>query len=57
MKVKKFDVVKLNNDYNAAILDVVDRNTYFAEIVDKDGKTVDKKNINESDIKEVIYAK
>ena len=32
-----------------------DENIYFAEIVNKEGTTIDKRDIISSDIKEVIY--
>lgn len=57
MKIKKFDVIKLNNGNKATILDIIDKYTYFVEIVDDKGNTLDRKNINESDIKEVVFTK
>ena len=57
MKINKFDVVELNNGNKATILDIIDKNTYFVEIVDNEGKTIDRKNIYDIDIKEVIFTK
>ena len=57
MKTNKFDVVELNNGNKATILDIIDKNTYFVEIVDNEGKTIDRKNIYDLDIKEVIFTK
>lgn len=57
MKIDKFDVVELNNGNKATILDIIDKNTYFVEIVDNEGKTIDRKNIYDIDIKEVIFTK
>lgn len=57
MKIKKFDVVELKNSYKAAIIDTINGNTYFAEIVDNKGNTIDKKEINELDINRIIFSK
>ena len=57
MKIDKFDVVELNNGNKATILDIIDKNTYFVEVVDNEGKTIDRKNIDDVDIKEIIFTK
>lgn len=56
MKIKLFDVVKLNSGNNATILGI-NKNTYRAEILTEEGKTLEFKEITNSDIKEVIYTK
>ncbi len=55
MKINKFDVVELYDNNKATILKEKDENIYFAEIVNKEGTTIDKRDIISSDIKEVIY--
>ena len=44
MRYKRFDVVELNNDNRATILDV-EKNRYNVEIVNPYGITIDKKYI------------
>jgi len=56
MKVKKFDVVELNNNNRATILEIKN-NEYLAEIVDSNGTTLDNRNITKEEIKQVIYTK
>ena len=56
MKLKKFDVVELKNNNRATILEMKN-NEYLAEIVDTNGITVDTRNINQEDIKQVIYTR
>lgn len=56
MKFKKFDVVELNNGNKATILEIKD-NEFFTEIVDNNGTTVDKRNIIQEDIKQIIYTR
>ena len=56
MKLKKFDVVELKNNNRATILEMKN-NKYLAEIVDTNGITVDTRNINQEDIKQVIYTR
>lgn len=56
MKYKKFDVVELNDKNRATILKV-EENSYFVEIVNPYGITIDNKNITDSDISKVIYTK
>ena len=56
MKIKLFDVVKLNSGNNATILGI-NKNTYRAEILTEEGKTLEFKEITNSEIIEVIYTK
>ena len=56
MKIKKFDVVELKNKDKATILNT-DNNEYFAEIVDSNGTTIDKRNISQDEVRQVIYTK
>ena len=56
MKFKKFDVVELKNKNRATILEKKN-NEYLTEIVDTNGITVEKRNINQEDIKQVIYTR
>ena len=56
MKIKVFDVVELKNNNLATILEIKD-NKYFAEIVDKNGKTLETRNINQDDVKRIIFSK
>lgn len=57
MKINKFNVVKLKDNNKAIILSVDNKKQYLAEIVDKQGKTVDKKIITKDEIEKVIYNK
>ena len=56
MKFKKFDVVELKNKNRATILEMKN-NEYLVEIVDTNGITVDTRNINQEDIKQIIYTR
>lgn len=56
MKIKRFDVVELNDKNRATILQI-DENKFFAEIVNPYGITIDKKYITNYDISKVIYSK
>lgn len=56
MKLKKFEVVELNNGNRATILDNAN-NEYYAEIVDSNGNTIDNRNITEDEIKRVLVYK
>jgi len=56
MKLKRFEVVELVSGNKATILDTKD-NEYFAEIVDRNGKTIENRNITENEIKKVIIYK
>ena len=57
MKINRFDVVELNNGNRATIFDIKDRQTYFADIVNAYGITVDRKEITENEISRVIFPK
>lgn len=57
MKINKFNVVKLKDNNKAIILSVDNKKQYLAEIVNKQGKTVDKKIITKDEIEKVIYNK
>ena len=50
MKYKIFDVVKLKNKNKATILNIVDKKKYFAEIVNENGKIIEKKEMFENEI-------
>lgn len=56
MRIKKFDVVELSNNNRATILEI-DKNQYFAEIVDNKGATIERRYITQDEIKKVIYTK
>lgn len=56
MKLKRFEVVELENGNKATILDIKN-NEYFAEIVDSNGKTISNRNITENEIKKVLIYK
>lgn len=56
MKIKKFDVVELNNGNRATILDIKNKE-YYAEIVDSKGETIDIRNIIDDEISKVIFTK
>jgi hypothetical protein len=56
MKVNKFDVVELNNENKATILDIQD-NGYLVEIVSYNGKTLGNKVIYDKDINKIIFSK
>lgn len=55
MKLKTFDVVKLKDDNNATILSIKKGKEYLAEIIDKNGITVDRKIITENEVSSIIY--
>ena len=57
MKINKFNVVKLKDNNNAIILSVDNKKQYLAEIVNKQGKTVNKRIITKDEIEKVIYNK
>ena len=57
MKINKFNVVKLKDSNKAIILSVDNKKQYLAEIVNKQGITVDKKIITKDEIEKVIYNK
>lgn len=56
MKIKVFDVVELRNNKLATILEIKD-NQYLTEIVDRNGKTLENRYINQEEIKQIIYTK
>ena len=56
MKVKLFDVVKINSGNNATVLGI-NNNTYIVEVINDEGKTIGIKEITNSEINEVIYTK
>lgn len=56
MKIKKFDVVELNDNNKATILEIKN-DKYLAEIVDDEGKTLCTRNLTQDEIKQVIYTK
>ena len=56
MKIKLFDVVKLNSGNKATILGI-NKNNYRAEILTEEGKTLEFKEITNSDIKELLFTK
>lgn len=56
MKIKKFNVVKLNDGNRATILEVLG-DKYLVEIVNPYGITVDKKIINKNEIDKIIYSR
>ena len=57
MKYKIFDVVKLKDNNKATILNITDKNQYYVEIVNNNGKTIDKKIISENEIKRPEFIK
>lgn len=58
MKYKIFDVVKMRDNNKAVILEKVDKNKYFCEVVNpNNGKTVEKRIITEDEIKEPDFIK
>lgn len=57
MKINKFNVVKLKDSNKAIILSVDNKKQYLAEIVNKQGKTIDKRIVTKDEIEKVIYNK
>ena len=57
MKIKKFDVVELNNGNRATIFEIKGKEEYFAEIVNPYGITIDTRIITNDEIREVVYSK
>ena len=57
MKINKFNVVKLKDSNKAIILSVDNKKQYLAEILNKQGKTIDKRIITKDEIEKVIYNK
>jgi len=56
MKLKVFDVIELKNGDRATILDI-NNNVYKVEVVDKNGISKGIKNIEETDVKDIIISK
>jgi len=56
MSIGLFDVVELKNNTKATVLKKIDANTYFAEIVNNEGITIDNRNILQKEINKVIYS-
>ena len=56
MKVNIFDVVKLKDD-NKAIIKEINNTTYKVEVTNKEGMAMGIKEIDKSDIIDVIYSK
>ena len=56
MKLKAFDVIELKNGDRATILDI-NNNVYKVEVVDKNGISKGIKNIEETDVKDIIISK
>lgn len=56
MRINIFDVVELQNNEKATILEV-SNNKYLAEIVNQDGSTKEKRDIISNDIKKIIYTR
>lgn len=56
MRLKKFDVVELNNGNKATIFDTKN-NELYGEIVNDKGITIEHRNINENEIKKVLISK
>lgn len=55
MKINKFDVVELKDGNRTTIIEIKDKNSYFAEIVNAYGITIDKRDIQEKEIDRIIY--
>lgn len=55
MKIKKFDVVQLKDKNKATILTINKGRKYFAEIINQDGKTIEKKQIELKQIQKILY--
>ena len=56
MKLKRFDVVELNNGNKATIFDIKN-NELYGEIVNERGIAIEHRNINEHEIKKVLVSK
>lgn len=57
MKIKRFNVVELNDGNRATIIDIKGKSEYFAEVVNAYGFTLDKRIITDDEIKSIIYSK
>lgn len=56
MRIEKFDVVELNNNNKATILNK-NNNKYYAEIVNNSGVTIEKRFIEQDEIRRIIYSR
>ena len=56
MKLKRFDVVELNNGNKATIFDIKN-NELYGEVVNDRGITIEHRNNNEHEIKKVLVSK
>lgn len=56
MRLKKFDVVELVDENKATILGV-NKNDYYAEIVDKEGKTIEYRNIKPEKVRKILFTR
>lgn len=56
MKINQFDVVKLKNKDNAVILNTENQN-YLAEIIDLNGETKERREIQKDEISNIIYSR
>lgn len=56
MKYNKFDVVELNDNNRATILDI-QNNEYLVEVVNPYGISLGNRNITNSDINKVVFTK
>ena len=56
MKVKQFDVIKLKDTNKATILKVC-KNTYYAQITNEYGDTIENKYITKNDMNCFLYKK
>lgn len=57
MKIKRFNVVELKDNNRATILEVNNDKTYFAEIVNPYGITLENKIITDNEISKIIYSR
>lgn len=56
MKINQFDVVKLKNKDNAVILNRENQN-YLAEIINLNGETKERREIQKDEISNIIYSR
>ncbi len=56
MRLKKFDVVELVDENKATILGV-SKNNYYTEIVDKEGKTIEYRNIKPEKVRKILFTR
>ena len=55
MKLKIFDVVKLNDGNNATIIKT-NKYTYKASITDENGATIGNKEISDKDVNRILFS-